>query len=262
MARNLMVTSPLMQGEDVVSVQARLAALGFAPGPIDGLYGPTSAAAVKDFQAKEALRIDGIVGPQTLGALQAAPVPAGPTGPSRRPSSAIGLGALNEATKHVGVTEDPPGSNRTPFGDWFGENGVPWCNIFVSYCFQVGAGYTICDGVSGPGVVAGKGCAYVPTTEHWLYTSGMWVGRTDPQPGDIAIFNWDGGQPDHIGIVQQVHGNGIFMTIEGNTSASSNSNGGEVMQRLRHVSQVDGFGRVLANPQMAPRVTSRLASVA
>ena len=90
----------------------------------------------------------------------------------------------------------------------------------------------------------GKGCAYVPTTEHWLSVTGLWVGRTDPQPGDIAIFNWDGGQPDHIGIVQQNEGNGVFTTIEGNTSVSSNSNGGEVMQRSRHIVQVDGFGRV------------------
>ena len=262
MARNLVVASPLMQGEDVVSVQALLDALGYAPGPIDGTYGPTTAAAVKDFQAAQGLRVDGIVGPQTLAALQAAPVPGGPVPPPVRPPSTIGLAALNEATRHIGVKEDPPGSNRTAFGEWFGENGVPWCNIFVSYCFQLGAGYTICDGVAGPGVVPGKGCAYVPTTEHWLSASGMWVGRTDPQPGDIAIFNWDGGQPDHIGIVQQVHGNGIFTTVEGNTSASSNSNGGEVMQRLRHISQVDGFGRVLANAQAAPRLVSRLASVA
>ena len=97
--------------------------------------------------------------------------------------------------RHVGVKEDPPGSNRTAFGVWYGENGVPWCNIFVSYCFQIGAGYTICDGFAGAGVMPGKGCAYVPTTEHWLSATGMWVGRTEPQPGDIAIFNWDGGQP-------------------------------------------------------------------
>jgi len=43
----------------------------------------------------------------------------------------------------------------------------------------------------------------------------MWVGRTDPQAGDIATFNWDGGEPDHIGIVQQNLGNGVFTTIEG-----------------------------------------------
>ncbi len=236
-----MVTSPLMQGQDVVAVQARLAALGYAPGPVDGVYGPTTAAAVRDFQAAHALTADGVVGPRTVAALQGA---VAPPGPSPRPPSAIGVAALAEAVKYLGLKEAPPGSNQTPFGVWFGKNGVPWCNIFVSYCFQVGAGYTLCSGVSGPGVVPGKGCAYVPTTEHWLSAAGMWVGVTDPQPGDIAIFNWDGGAPDHIGIVQQDQGGGVFTTVEGNTSMDSNSNGGEVMQRSRHITQVDGFGRV------------------
>ncbi len=245
MARDLIVTSPLMQGQDVLAVQDRLAAVGYAPGPVDGRYGPTTAAAVKDFQAAHGLGVDGIVGPQTLAALHDA---APPPGPPPRPPSAIGVAALTEALKHVGVKEAPPGSNQTPFGLWFGENGVPWCNIFVSYCFQIGAGYTLCNGLSGPGVMPGKGCAYVPTTEHWLSAAGMWVGVTDPQPGDVAIFNWDGGQPDHIGIVQQYQGNGLFTTVEGNTSPDRDSDGGEVMQRSRHIIQVDGFGRITASP--------------
>ena len=32
--------------------------------------------------------------------------------------------------------------------------------------------------------------------------------------------------------------------IEGNTAVGNDCNGGEVMRRLRYVSQVDGFGRV------------------
>ena len=125
MARDLMVTSPLMRGDDVLAVQARLSALGYAPGPIDGGYGPTTAAAVKDFQAGHGLTVDGKVGPQTLAALEAAPAPPG----TPRPPSTIGQAALVEAVRQIGVTEAPPGSNRTAFGVWYGENGVPWCNI-------------------------------------------------------------------------------------------------------------------------------------
>ncbi|MDQ6728830.1 MAG: peptidoglycan-binding protein [Actinomycetota bacterium] len=47
-------------------LQRRLAARGFAPGPIDGLYGPLTARAVIDFQAAHGLRIDGVAGPETL----------------------------------------------------------------------------------------------------------------------------------------------------------------------------------------------------
>ena len=154
---------------------------------------------------------------------------------ARRSGSQIGRRALAEARRWVGTAEDPPGSNRTPFGAWFGLDGVPWCNIFLSYCFAVGAGYTIAAGFHGAGCTA-RGCAYVPTTEAWLRATGMWLGRVSPLPGDIAIYNWDGGPPDHIGIVESA-GGASFAAIEGNAD-------GEVARRERALADVDGFGRV------------------
>jgi hypothetical protein len=72
----------------------------------------------------------------------------------------------------------------------------------------------------------------------------MWKGRTEPLPGDIAIYNWDGGAPDHIGIVEEYLGNGQFHAIEGNTAVGNDSNGGQVMRRVRSITNVEGFGRV------------------
>jgi hypothetical protein len=72
----------------------------------------------------------------------------------------------------------------------------------------------------------------------------MWLGRVTPLPGDIAIYNWNGGEPDHIGIVERYLGEGKFQAIEGNTSVSDKSNGGEVQCAIRYLTQVDGFGRV------------------
>jgi hypothetical protein len=134
--------------------------------------------------------------------------------------------------------------NRTPFGAWFGVDGVPWCNIFVSYCFRVGAQVTLCAGSDAPGVYR-KGSAYVPSTAAWLRATGQWVGRAAPLPGDIAIFDFDGsGSGGHIGIVEKALGGGKLQSIEGNTSLSSDANGGGVMRRVRLMSQVEGFGRI------------------
>jgi hypothetical protein len=243
MPADLHVASPMMAGPDVLKMQQKLASLGYAPGVLDGVYGPATAGAVRAFQRDNKLTVDGVVGPQTRKAIQSAQVPKEAPAIARQPSS-IGQKALAEAVKHLGTKESPANSNKTPFGQWFGVDGVAWCNIFVSYCFVLGARYTLCAGFKGAGVYA-KGCTYVPTTEAWLRATGMWKGATTPMPGDIAIYNWDGGDPDHIGIVEQYLGGGKFNAIEGNTKVGNDSNGGEVMRRLRYVSQVDGFGRVV-----------------
>src|SRR6185295_2690395 len=99
-------------------------------------------------------------------------------GPLATDGEPEGILALTEAVKHIGVTEDPPGSNRTMFGEWFGVNGVAWCNIFVSYCFRLAASYTIAEGFAGKADgVYSRGCAYVPTTKAWLQTTGMAASR-------------------------------------------------------------------------------------
>ena len=162
-------------------------------------------------------------------------------------AAAPGLRALAQARRFVGMTEDPPGSNRTPFGRWFGADGEPWCAMFLSYCFKVGAGVVLCGGVAGPGV-NGNGCAYVPTLERWLRDTGQWVGPP-PRPGDIVVFDWDGGAPDHAGLVEHDLGGGRFATIEGNAD-------GRVARRERELARTVGFGRVRAYVDaLGPRYT-------
>ena len=154
-----------------------------------------------------------------------------------------GRRALAEALRPVGVRERPPGSNRTMFGRWFGVDGVPWCAIFASYCYSVGAGVTLCRGWHGAGV-SPRGVAYVPTLEAWLRATGRSLPPgAAPAPGDLAVFDWDGGLPDHAGIVIAAHGDGLE-TVEGNTAVGDDSNGGEVMRRRRRVEQVSTLGRL------------------
>src|SRR4051812_20987428 len=116
--RVLLVTSPLLRGPDVVAVQRRLNELGLEPGPVDGAYGPATERAVRAFQRAAGIAADGIVGPATRNALRdAQPAPA-------ERGTAAGRKALAEARRWLGTREDPPGSNRTPFGRWFGLDGV------------------------------------------------------------------------------------------------------------------------------------------
>ena len=53
----------------VREVQRTLRGLGWQPGPVDGLYGPRTRAAVTRFQTAARVAADGIVGPQTRRAL-------------------------------------------------------------------------------------------------------------------------------------------------------------------------------------------------
>jgi len=60
-----------MQGEDVKAMQEMLNKIGFSCGTADGIYGSKTEAAVKAFQAINALKADGIAGEQTLTLLAA-----------------------------------------------------------------------------------------------------------------------------------------------------------------------------------------------
>jgi N-acetylmuramoyl-L-alanine amidase len=62
------VTHPLV-GDDVGELQHRLQELGFDPGRADGIFGPRTEFAVREFQRNVGLAADGTCGPQTLKAL-------------------------------------------------------------------------------------------------------------------------------------------------------------------------------------------------
>src|SRR6185436_16415878 len=55
-----------LKGTRVLALQAKLKALGFDPGAVDGLFGSNTQNAVKGFQTAKALQADGIAGPLTL----------------------------------------------------------------------------------------------------------------------------------------------------------------------------------------------------
>ena len=60
---------PLMHGDDVAALQSRLTEMGFDCGRVDGIYGPHTESAVKDFQKSVGATVDGKCGPATIIAL-------------------------------------------------------------------------------------------------------------------------------------------------------------------------------------------------
>ena len=140
--------------------------------------------------------------------------------------------------------DDPePG---TVFGRWyaelvgdsyFGESGIPYCAMFVSYCLNWA-------GIEAAGLPG----AYVPWILSANSDASRLVANEDAQPGDLVMFDWQGdGVADHIGIVEENHADeGWMQTIEGNTSpgsGGSQSNGGGVYRRARNYNSIIGVAR-------------------
>jgi hypothetical protein len=141
---------------------------------------------------------------------------------------------IEVAASQLGVKESPPDSNKTKYGEWYGENGVQWCAIFVSWVFDqarsplghidTDKGYASCqDG-------------YL----HWQRTHEL---TTTPQEADIVLYDWNlDGHCDHTGIFFKWLEEGVsFQSYEGNTSVGNDSDGGEVMLRTRTVRYVKAF---------------------
>ncbi len=62
------------RGEEVRALQQALTAVGISLGD-DGIFGPLTEAGVRSFQQSAGITVDGVVGPQTIGALDVALAP-------------------------------------------------------------------------------------------------------------------------------------------------------------------------------------------
>lgn len=149
------------------------------------------------------------------------------------------------AASQLGVSESPSGTNRVIYNEWYGINGIPWCATFVSWVLDK-AGLTELRGVQNE-----RGSAYCPYIETYYRQQRHWQGA--PQVGAIVLFDWAGdGVSDHIGFVERVINPSEVITIEGNTSATNNSNGGHVQRRSRYSHQIRGYGIPLYQGENGP----------
>lgn len=139
---------------------------------------------------------------------------------------------LKIAAWQIGVVEMPSGSNRQKYGEAFGMNGQPWCMMFVWWVFRE-AGFNLFKTAS---------CTTLATR---YKQAGQWV-TSGYKPGDIVMFDFSGrkAKTEHVGIVESVSKDGkTLTTIEGNTGAGNQANGGAVMRRTRNASLVAGACR-------------------
>lgn len=155
----------------IIEVQQTLAQFGFRPGPLDGIWGRQSVAALRAFQASRGLEPDGIIGPLTLAALAPQqPVPTGFDNPA--------VVWFKEAMRLIGTREKPGVGSNPQILDWASGQGIPyrgddipWCGLFVGHCVN-----STLDREPTPSNVLGA--------RAW----GSFGIRTKPTPGAVMVF--------------------------------------------------------------------------
>lgn len=134
------------------------------------------------------------------------------------------------AAKEIGYTENPPNSNKTKYGKWFGFDSVPWCAMFVSWCYAI-------SGKPLPNIGFTNGFAGCQSGYDYFKKKGWIISKESAVEGDIALFDWNGdGRYDHTEIFVRKIDETTFETIGGNTSPTNASNGGAVMRMKRKYS--------------------------
>lgn len=152
---------------------------------------------------------------------------------------------IEVAKEEIGTIEGPK-DNETKYGKFTKTDFQPWCGSFVMWCANEA-------GVKVPNTV------YTPGGAAAFKKAGRWYDAQicDPEPGDIAYFDFPGDGVErisHVGIVIKDNEDGTVWCIEGNTSGDpkkSQRNGGEVVKKLRAYKKnkanvqisIVGFGR-------------------
>lgn len=88
----------------------------------------------------------------------------------------------------------------------------------------------------------GKKSAYCPEVENYAKKHERFIDKKHGKKGDVALFDFGKGRASHTGIVVEKTLLG-YKVVEGNTSITSNDNGGKVMLRTRTTKNIRGFYR-------------------
>src|ERR1041385_2549167 len=92
-------------GPDVLTLQSALKQLGFDPQGVDGTFGAGTEAAVIAFQQSKGLTPDGIVGPNTMAALQGSAAVARANGAGGTATATVSPGPRSDTASTVTVAQ-------------------------------------------------------------------------------------------------------------------------------------------------------------
>jgi hypothetical protein len=138
---------------------------------------------------------------------------------------------MRKAISFLGTKESPSGSNNVLFNTHYYGHAVsgadyPWCCAFVWDIFRMANASALFYG--------GNKTAACADYESWALGAGLSVGKNNGRYGDVVTFDFGGrGYAHHIGFIKSKNSDGTYQTIEGNTSVTSQDNGGAVMERTR-----------------------------
>ena len=147
------------------------------------------------------------------------------------------------ADREVGVAEDPAGSNCGPrvnqykSATWLDASlAWPWCAAFIDWVVLEAMKLT---GVGETLTFQRPRTAGAWDLENWSLNqdNSTWLKkphRNDIQPGDLIIYKFS-----HCGIATSTPtASGYVHVIEGNTNSKGSREGGAVMEKKRHVSEI------------------------
>lgn len=154
------------RGEEVVEIQKQLAVLQFNVGTIDGVFGPATEQAVKEFQKSKGLTADGIVNDGTYRDLMNKELP-----PDRYGNHAMTRNILRTAYSMLGVPYMFGGTSPGGFD----------CSGFVCYVF-------------------GKAGISLPRMADLQYDAVTRISTSNLRSGDLVFFQTYAPGASHVGI--------------------------------------------------------------
>lgn len=142
---------------------------------------------------------------------------------------------IAEATRLIGLEEEPRGSNDGPnlrkaLADTHFKPGDRWCMYFCVHCLH--------KGFEGAGSIP----AWLPETgscQAAAIAAHSWDKLSEfPATGSIFVLPNEEGVFHHAGIVTEVDEElGVIKTIEGNTNLNGSANGYGVFRRTRKINK-------------------------